>query len=135
MELTSKTRNLVPHSEFTALPYLYNNTKTSSPHDLTQLDRRSVGPFVVVQPRPHCGVQGYPCHLDQDLTGSDLQITDRLCLAFECSRSDVVRWAFVEDVLLEGRGQRHVGDLHECVVVDPRSLIFIRCHALGIRKR
>jgi hypothetical protein len=107
VQLAYNTGNLVPDREFATLPDLHNDTETSSPHDLTELNRRGVGPLAVVQPRPHGGVERNPCHLDQDLTRSDLQITGRLCLAFERGRSDVLRGAFVEDVLLVGRGQGH----------------------------
>jgi len=75
VELTDEARNLVPDSEFTTLPDLHDNTKASSPHDLTKFYRRGVGPLAVVQPRTHGGVQRNPCHLDQDLTRSDLQVT------------------------------------------------------------
>ena len=107
VELTYNTRNFVPDREFATLPDSYDDTKTGGPHDLTELNRRSVGPLGVVQPRPHGGVERNPCNLDQDLPRSDLQITGRLCLTFECGRGDVLRGAFVEDVLFVGRGQRH----------------------------
>jgi len=107
MGLTYNTGNLVPDRELATLPDPHNDTKTSSSHNLTKLNRRGVGPLAIVQPRPHGGVERNPCHLDQDLTKPDLQIAGRLRLALECGRSDVLRGAFVEDVLFVGRGQRH----------------------------
>ena len=106
-ELTYNTRNLVPDRESATLPDPHNDTKTRSPHDLTELNRRGVGPLAVVQPRSHGGVEGNPCHLDQDLTRSDLKVTGRLRLTFECGRGDVFCGTFVEDILFVGRGQGH----------------------------